>query len=156
MRRTKKRQSISRSGSRMDQKRSETQKISVPRRSKLSLELMDDHRLILADFEMLRVRTQHGTNGRSQSTLFDRLAKSLGDHFMKEERLLFPLLNHYLGPTVCNQLSTANTEMISLTKYQGEQGSGESFTRLEKLLQTHVSTEENVLFWYLDVQHPTD
>jgi len=135
---------------------SETQEISVPRRSKLSLELIDDHRLILADFEMLRVETL-GTNGCSQSVLFDRLAKSLGDHFMKEERLLFPLLNHYLGPTVCNQLSTANTEMVSLTKYQGEQGwpSDESFTRLEKLLKTHVSTEENVLFWYLDVQQLT-
>jgi len=125
------------------------QEISVPRRSKLSIELMDDHRLILADFEMLRVGPQQGTNGRSQSILFDRLAKSLGDHFMKEERLLFPLLNHYLGPTVCNQLSTENTEMIRLAKHQGEQGwpSRESLTRLEKLLQTHVSTEENVLLW---------
>jgi hemerythrin-like domain-containing protein len=140
----------------MVQQRSETQKISVPRRSKLSLELMDDHRLILADFEMLRVRTQQRTNGRSQSILFDRLAKSLGEHFVKEERLLFPLLNRYLGSTVCNQLSTENTEMISLAKHRGEQGSGESFTRLEKLLQKHVSTEENVLFWYLDVQHQTD
>jgi len=140
----------------MLQKRSESQEISAPRRSSLSLELIDDHRLILADFDMLRARTQQGTPDCSQSILFDRLAKSLGDHFMKEERLLFPLVNHYIGPTVCNELSSANTEMISLARYQGEQGSAESFTRLEKLLQTHISTEENVLFWYLDVQHPID
>jgi iron-sulfur cluster repair protein YtfE (RIC family) len=142
----------------MVQQRFETHKNSLPRRSKLSLELMDDHRLMLADFEMLRVRTQQGTNGRSSSILFDRLAKSLGEHFVKEERLLFPLLNRYLGATICNQLSTENTEMISLAKHQREQGSlsEESFSKLEKLLQTHVSTEENVLFWYLDVQHPTD
>jgi len=119
---------------------------------------MDDHRLILADFEMLRVRTQQGTDEQTQIILFDRLTKSLGEHFMKEERLLLPFLNRYLSNTVCNQLTTANTEIISLTKDQGNQSppSEESFSRLEKLLQTHVSTEENVLFWYLDVQHPTD
>ena len=156
---TKKRQPVSRARSNprlVQQQRPETHTGSLPRRSNLSLELMDDHRLILADFDILRVRLQQGTNGHSQGLLFDRLAESLGGHFMKEERLLFPLLHRYLGSTICNQLNTENTEMISLAKGQQGSLSEESFSRLEKLLKTHVSTEENVLFWYLDVEHPTD
>ena len=135
-----------------------TQTIGLPRRSKLSLELMDDHRLILADFELLRASAQHKTNQPSQDMFLGSLEKSLGDHFQKEERLLFPLLLHSLGPTIRNQLNTENQEMLTIAKNLNSQSSSpeEPFKRLEKLLRTHISMEENVLFWYLDVQGVTD
>jgi hemerythrin-like domain-containing protein len=113
---------------------------------------MDDHRLIVADFELLRARTQSGTKDGYNEVLFQRLAKTLEDHFKKEEQRLLPRLNRSLGSTACNKLTSDNAEMLSIARNTPEAASQELFQRLRELLQRHISSEENVLFWYLDVQ----
>jgi hemerythrin-like domain-containing protein len=119
---------------------------------------MDDHRLIVADLELLKTNRKREGGQSDEGNLLGRLAQSLNEHFSKEERLLFPLLNRSLGSTVCNKLSEENAEMLSVVRNDGGQvsASEESLGRLEQLLKSHISTEENVLFWYLDAQGLTD
>ena len=138
----------------------EDYRFGVHGRSKLTLELMSDHKLIVADFELLmtRVIQPQGDASSDRAVLFNRLAQSLNEHFMKEECLLFPLLTHSLGSTVCDKLRGEHAEMMAIATNSNEHLSPleESLWQLGRLLQAHISTEENVLFWYIDVHGLTD
>ena len=122
---------------------------------KLIPQLKDDHRAIVADFELLRTATKQFENRSisNKRALLDRLALLLKEHFGKEERILFPLLNRSLGSTVCDRMSIEHANMITIVTITDEQSlpTETSLSRLDELLRTHISTEENVLFWYLDV-----
>jgi len=147
------------SGSQKHHKPQESGNVRSPRvrgRSKLTMDLIHDHKLIVADFELLRVkaRVPETSGSPSEATASNRLAQSLREHFRKEERLLFPLISRYLGPPVCDELRRECTEILKIAGSIGEQNSPlqESFAQLEMLLQAHIAREENVLFWYLDVR----
>lgn len=89
---------------------------------------------------------------------FTQLAESLNEHFKKEEQLLFPLLKRSLGSNICDRLKNEHAEIMNIAKKLSTEARPveESFSHLEQLFQGHISTEENVLFWYLDVQQPTE
>jgi hemerythrin-like domain-containing protein len=120
------------------------------RKTKLTFELANEHRSIVHDLQFLIAKVGQPPGRFNEITAFDRLARSLNDHFRKEEQLLFPRLNRSLGSVVCDRLASEHVEIMSLVKQLGPVG--ESCTRLEKLLQAHISVEENVLFWYIDLQ----
>jgi iron-sulfur cluster repair protein YtfE (RIC family) len=124
------------------------------------MDLIHDHKLIVADFELLRVKARvPETSGPPNETILsNRLTQSLHEHFSKEERFLFPLISRYLGSPVCDELRRECTEIMKIARATGEQRSPlqESFARLEMLLQAHIAREENVLFWYLDVRGLTE
>ena len=150
-------------GSQKQRKPQESGNARSPRirgRSKLTMDLIHDHKLIVADFELLRVkaRVPETSGSPSEATLSNRLAQSLHEHFRKEERLLFPLISRYLGQPVCDELRNECAEILKIARSTGEQTSPlqESFARLEMLLQAHIAREENVLFWYLDVRGLTE
>jgi iron-sulfur cluster repair protein YtfE (RIC family) len=124
------------------------------------MDLVHDHRLIVTDFELLRVRFREREVNCDphQATLLNRLVQSLDEHFRKEERLLFPLLRRSLGQSICNELSNEHLEIMSMAEKFSEQKAfpDEPLRLLETLLQKHFAREENVLFWYLDVRGLTD
>jgi iron-sulfur cluster repair protein YtfE (RIC family) len=90
----------------------------------------------------------------SDAKLFAQLAGSLDEHFRKEEQLLFPILGRSLGSDICERLSNEHAEIVNITRNLSAQTRPleESFNHLEQLFRAHTSTEENVLFWYLDLQ----
>jgi hypothetical protein len=70
---------------------------------------------------------------------------------------LVPLLNRALGSDICDRLNGEHAEIMSIAKRLSAQTGQheERFTHLEQLFRAHISTEENVLFWYLELQRPT-
>jgi iron-sulfur cluster repair protein YtfE (RIC family) len=93
-------------------------------------------------------------NLSGETVLFTQLAASLDEHFRREEKLLFPILSRSLGSGILDRLNSEHAEIISLAKKMNAQDSSleESFSHLEQLFRAHISTEENVLFWYLDLE----
>jgi hemerythrin-like domain-containing protein len=138
--------------------RREGYKFGVQGRSKLTLELMGEHKLIVADFELLMTSVQlpQGNGPPDKAALFHRLAQSLNEHFMKEERLLFPLLTRWIGSRICVKLRNEHAEMMAIATNSNKHLSPpeESLWQLGRLLHAHIWTEENILFWYLDVHEP--
>ena len=130
----------------------------LPRRSKLTLDLMNDHKLIVADFELANARRGTHEGDLNQSSLMTRLTHSMSEHFSKEERVLFPLISRYLGSAIWERLSGEHAEMMRIaSRPNGDISSrDESFSHLGELLRAHFATEENVIFWYLDVRKLTD
>jgi iron-sulfur cluster repair protein YtfE (RIC family) len=124
------------------------------------MDLIHDHKLIVADFELLRVRARVLETGgpTNEAILSNRLTQSLHEHFRKEELLLFPLVSQYLGSPVCDELRRECTEIMNIARATSGKSSflQESFAQLEMLLQAHIAREENVLFWYLDVRGLTE
>jgi iron-sulfur cluster repair protein YtfE (RIC family) len=94
----------------------------------------------------------------SEAMPFTKLAESLNEHFRREEQLLFPILGRSLGSGICDRLKNEHEEILSIAKTLSVQTRPleESFSHLEQLFRAHISIEENVLFWYLDLQQPTE
>ena len=136
---------------------SESDSLSIDgdsRRPSTIAELTNDHTSISRELALLRatappVETHNHPNGAAP---FSHLLHSLADHFRKEEALLFPLIKNSLGPDVCDKLRIQHSEIMAVAR-QSEQGrSQESFARLAQLLRAHISTEENVVYWYVNLQ----
>ena len=118
------------------------------RDSDITIQLTEEHREITRNLKQLNV-SRRGSN----SELFSQLANSLDAHFKKEEQLLFPRITRALGPFVCEKLTFEHTEIMKAAQNLGKQNVGNTpIGRLEQLFLTHIGTEENVLFWYLDVE----
>jgi len=127
--------------------------LQPPKPFEITVELTKDHRSIAHDLKLLQA-TAKGTKsdrGPSEAAIFNRMTHSLHEHFRKEERLLFPLLRSSLGFNVCNRFRRDQLEILRIIKI-GKRARHESFTRLERLMRAHISTEENVLFWYIELQ----
>jgi hemerythrin-like domain-containing protein len=128
----------------------------MKRDSKLTVRLTSEHRAIARGLRQLRAGAGklEPDHLSSKVVLFSQLAEGLKKHFRKEEQLLFPLLGRSLGWGVCTKLKQEYAEIIDIAKKLSTQtGAGEdSFSYLEELFSAHISTEENVLFWYLDLQ----
>jgi hemerythrin-like domain-containing protein len=119
---------------------------------------MNDHKLIVADFELAKAtQTTHDGN-LTESPLIARLTHSMNDHFSKEERVLFPLLGRFLGSNICDKLRGEHTEMMRIASQPNDEVllRKEPFDHLGDLLRAHFATEENVIFWYLDVRRLTE
>ena len=116
--------------------------------------LTNDHRSIVRDLELLRaIAKRTKPNGRrAEVILFNRIARSLDEHFRKEEQLLFPLVGSSLGLNACDTLRREHLKILNIAKIRKRVRPLESFARLEQLLRAHISTEENVLFWYVELQ----
>ena len=119
---------------------------------------MNDHKLIVADFELAAATKRANGGDLNQSPLMAHLTHSMSEHFRKEEHVLFPLLSRYLGSEICERLSGEHAEMMRIASPPNGENSSrdESFSHLGELLRAHFATEENVIFWYLDVRKLTD
>jgi hemerythrin-like domain-containing protein len=126
--------------------------------SRVTTELAEDHKEIVRQLGLLKATYE--LEGDSELTsICICLQQLFAQHCAKEQRLLYPLLSRYLDSNVC-KLLTKEHEAISNTirktteqignddKFMGR----ESISKLDQLLLSHFSKEENVLFWYLDVQ----
>ena len=119
--------------------------------SDITVQLTEEHREITRNLKRLNVESS-----ANNSKIFSKLTDSLGGHFRKEEQLLFPRLTHALGRDVCDKLNSEHMEIMSAIQCLGGRNQEKaSIERLEKMFLTHIATEENVLFWYLDVQQAT-
>jgi len=136
----------------------ETDGIGGERDSRLTVRLTNDHRAITRDLE--RLRTSAGKldigDHSTEAVFFTQLAKSLNEHFRREEQLLFPLLSRSLGSGICDRLNNEHAEILGIAKKLSVQTPPleDSLNHLEQLFHAHTSTEENVLFWYLDLHQP--
>lgn len=134
--------------------------VGTERDSRLTVRLTNDHRAVTRDLERLRASAGKLRVGDrfSEAVLFTKLAESLNEHFRREEQLLFPLLSRSLGSDICDRLNSEHAEILSTAKKLSVQTRPfeESFSHLSQLFRAHISTEENVLFWYLDLQQPTE
>jgi len=124
--------------------------------STLTLELANDHRMIEHELQLLSARVNQPQSSRrsSNSALHNHLVQALNEHFRKEERLLYPRLSHALGSELCDRLRREHTQIMTIAKKSNQKGfrSLEAFGQLRQLFQAHISTEENVLFWYFEIQ----
>jgi hemerythrin-like domain-containing protein len=105
------------------------------------------------DLERLKLKAEMERHS-NESLALSSLAESLNEHFNTEEQLLFPVLSRCLGSGILDRLSSEHTKILTLAKKLNVQDRSfeQSVTHLGSLLRTHISMEENVLFWYLDVQ----
>jgi len=109
--------------------------------------------------ERLSTQAKLEVNHRSaEAMLFTHLGESLKDHFKREEQILFPLLSRSLGSTVCGKMNNEHAEMLRIAKKLTDQTRPfeEHVAHLKQLFHAHISTEENVLLWYLDVHQPAE
>ena len=137
----------------------EADRVDTERDSSLTVRLTNDHRAITRDLGRLRESAgKLEVNDRSTEAVLFKFAESLNEHFRREEQLLFPLLSRSLGSGICDRLNNEHAEILGVAKKLSVQAQPleESLSHLEQLFGTHISTEENVLFWYLDLQQPTE
>ena len=136
----------------------ETDGIGRQRDSRLTVQLTDDHWEITRDLGRLRASAGKLVvgDGSTEAGLFTQLAKSLNEHFRREEQLLFPMLSRSLGSGICDRLNNEHAEILDITKKLSVQTPPleDSISHLEQLFRAHTSTEENVLFWYLNLHQP--
>jgi len=136
--------------------RCEEDGVSNERDSRLTDRLTNDHKAITHDLGRLRAtaRKMEARDSSRGTILFTELAEALNEHFKREEQLLFPLLSRSLGSGICDRLKNEHAEILSIAKKLKvqTQPNEEFVSSLEQLFRTHISTEENVLFWYLDLQ----
>jgi len=130
---------------------------STKRDSRLTVRLKNDHKAIVRDLERLSTKAKLEVRDRSgEAMLFTSLRESLNDHFRREEQILFPLLSRSLGSAVCDKLNNEHAEMLRIAKLTEQTISFEEHVaQLKQLFHAHMSIEENVLLWYLDVQQPS-
>ena len=131
--------------------------VSTERDSRLTVRLKNDHKAIVRDLERLSTKPRLEVSDRSgKAMLFTRLRESLNDHFKREEQILFPLLSRFLGSAVCDKLNNEHAEMLRIAKLTEQtRPFEEHVAQLKQLFHAHMSIEENVLLWYLDVQQPS-
>ncbi|HUK28929.1 MAG TPA: hemerythrin domain-containing protein [Candidatus Acidoferrales bacterium] len=124
--------------------------------SKLTVQLTNEHRAITRDLE--RVKTHAAKFEANEAISLTELTKSVNEHFDKEERFLYPLLERFLGSNICETLKSEHDEIATVLMNLDRQTSlvEEHLIHLEQLLRAHVSVEENVLFWYLNLEQPTE
>lgn len=126
---------------------------------RLTTELAEDHKEIVQQLDLLKV-TPKLIEGNSKPTIICvRLQQLFAKHCAKEQRLLYPLLSRYLDSNVCKLLTQEHEAISNSMRKTAQQIRGdckathwESMSQLDQLLRSHFSKEENVLFWYLDVQ----
>jgi len=125
--------------------------------SRLTAELAEDHKAIVRQLDLLKA-TPKLVEGNSKPTII-RLQHLFAQHCAKEQRLLYPLLSRYLNSDVCKLLTQEHEEITNTMRKAAEHirvdckaTHWESMSQLDQLLRSHFSKEENVLFWYLDVQ----
>lgn len=122
--------------------------VKARRDSGITVQLREEHQEIARNLEQLSVARSINNSLRSS-----QLMNLLDGHFKKEEQLLYPRLTRTLGPFVCDKLSFEHMEILSAAQSLTEKYQEKTpIARLEQLFLTHIATEENVLFWYLDVQ----
>jgi len=135
----------------------ELDQTEIQRDSRLTVQLTNEHRAITHEMERLTTG-QLEIDGLSYGTTSCiKLAESLSEHFRREEQFLFPILDRSLGSATCDRLKGEHAEIMNTVKKLNQQINPlkESFNHLERMFRAHISTEENVLFWYLDLQEPT-
>jgi len=122
-------------------------------------ELAEDHKEIVRQLDLLKA-TPKLVEGNSKPTIICiRLQQLFAQHCAKERRLLYPPLSCYLDSNVCKLLTQEHEEISNIMRKIAEDirvddkaTHWESMSQLDQLLRSHFSKEENVLFWYLDVQ----
>jgi hemerythrin-like domain-containing protein len=128
--------------------------------SRLTVQLSSEHTAIWRELGRLRRSSRRfETDHPFRDAMFlTQFAESVNEHFKREEQLLLPLLSRSLGSKLCDRLKNEQTEIRNVVRQLAQQTRPvqESFRHLEQLMRTHISTEENVLFWYLDVQRPEE
>ena len=131
--------------------------------SRLTTELAEDHKEIVRQLDLLKATPELVKGNSKPAIICIRLQQLFAQHCAKEHRLLYPLLSRYLDSNVCKLLTQEHEAISNTMRKAAEQirGDGkathwESMSKLDQLLHSHFSKEENVLFWYLDVQlvHP--
>jgi hemerythrin-like domain-containing protein len=129
---------------------------------RLTTELAEDHMEILRKLDLLKATPKLVEDNSKASIICMHLQQLFAQHRAKEQRFLYPLLNRYLDSNVCKLLTQEHEALSNAMRKAAEQirGDGklrhwESMAQLDQMLRSHFSKEENVLFWYLDVQLKT-
>ena len=122
------------------------------------VQLQNDHDAIRKEAELLQTATkQPKTESKSELLRHcQRLEELFTNHYLKEEHVLFPLLSRYLDSSTSKTVGREHKEISNLLRKVTRQISHNeksSVPRLNQLLRAHFSREENVIFWYLSVQH---
>ncbi|MGA2791546.1 MAG: hemerythrin domain-containing protein [Candidatus Bathyarchaeia archaeon] len=127
--------------------------------SRLTFELAEDHKEILRQLDLLKVTRKLVRSNSKPTIICIHLQQLFAQHCAREQRFLYPLLSRYLDSNVCKlltqeheALSNAMRKAVEQIRGNGKDTYWESMSQLDQMLRSHFSKEENVLFWYLDVQ----
>lgn len=120
------------------------------------IELQNDHDVMRRKMGLLEEASRRvGVRGNPRLLGYlNRLEELFIQHRTKEERVLFPLLQRYLGACVCEGIGLEHDRISDLMRKVSNQvshGEKSSIPQLNLLLRGHFSREENVLFWYLNL-----
>ena len=130
--------------------------VDCGRNGKSLIELRNDHDVMRRKMGLLEEASRHvGVRGNPRLLgHLNRLEELFIQHRTKEERVLFPLLQRYLGACVCEGIGLEHdriSDLIRKVSTQVSHGDKSSIPQLNLLLRGHFSREENVLFWYLNL-----
>jgi len=124
------------------------------------VELQSDHDAMKRKLGLLEASSKHAGSRNNPNFLdhFNHLEELFNRHRIREERVLFPLLQRYFDTCVCEGIGLEHKEISDLMRKVSNQISHHeksSLSQLNRLLRGHFSKEENVLFWYLNL-HMSD
>ena len=127
--------------------------------SRLTTELAEGHKEIVRQLDLLKATSELVEDISKLTIICIRLQQLFAQHCAKEQHLLYPLLSRYLDSNVSKLLTQEHKEIRNTMRKIAEHVRSdakathwESMSQLDQLMRTHFSKEENVLFWYLDLQ----
>ncbi|MBI2126945.1 MAG: hemerythrin domain-containing protein [Thaumarchaeota archaeon] len=126
--------------------------------------LREEHKTILEIISQIEKHLKNADYKVLQSCSIPQLKEILDRHLEKEDEVLFPMLQRYLGMDkgVVKAMQTEHREIEACFSAISESKSctsGDSKLALDtkhmiRLLKPHLSKEDNVLFWLAEIKVP--
>ena len=124
------------------------------------IELQNDHYTIRKTANTLKPSRKLAKTNDNSETLhrLSHLEQLFAKHCEKEQRILYPLIHKYLDAVICEEIDQEHKKISSLLQkmIHRTRSPVSSISLLNRLLSSHFSREENVLFWYLNIRLTSD
>jgi hemerythrin-like domain-containing protein len=123
--------------------------------------LAEEHEVILSMLHEIERNLDSMKKGMLDANTHGRITNLIGflqTHFIKEEQVVFPILSRYLGTdrAVVDAVS-AEHGRITADFAQLPKPPSAQFEKIRKaihMLKSHISKEDNVLFWLAEIKIP--
>ncbi|MBM3897869.1 MAG: hemerythrin domain-containing protein [Thaumarchaeota archaeon] len=123
--------------------------------------LAGEHKVMLSMLHEIEKDLDSIKGGTLNANTHDRITTLVGflqTHFTKEEQVVFPILSRYLGidravvDAVSAEHERITTDFVQLSKPPSAQF--EKIQKTIRMLKSHISKEDNVLFWLAEIKIP--
>lgn len=124
--------------------------------------LREEHKAILTIISEIEKQMGSASYEALRDNSLPQLRDFLNRHIAKEEEVLFPMLQRYLGMDkgVVNAMQSEHGKIefcfsrISKSCTSGDSKLALDTKRMIQLLKLHISKEDNVLFWLAEIRVP--